>query len=125
MTQSTSTSFFANMTTTTSSSSLTSYFAPAAAIENYFKVNGDQRVANLRFMQTPWEVLLISVFYVYFCYDLGPRRLMKNREAFDLVWTVRAFNSFILLLNVWLLSKFFALHNWGYDIVGCAVSKLL
>ena len=94
----------------------------ATAVEEFFKTNGDKRVANLRFMDNPWEVLLISVFYVYFCYDLGPHRLMKNREAFNLVWTVRLFNTFILMLNVWLLSKFFTLLNWGYDIFGCAVS---
>lgn len=74
-------------------------------------------------MNNPWEVLLISAFYVYFSYDLGPHRLMKNREAFDLVWTVRIFNSLILLLNVWLLSKFLSLLNWGYDSIGCAVSS--
>lgn len=76
-------------------------------------------------MNNPWEVLLISAFYVYFSYDLGPHRLMKNREAFDLVWTVRIFNSLILLLNVWLLTKFLSLLNWGYDSIGCAVSSSL
>jgi len=97
-------------------------FSPAAAIENFFRVNGDKRVAELRFMDNPWEVLLISAFYVYFCYDLGPQRLMKNRKPFDLVWTVRAFNTFILLLNVWLLKRHFSLLNWGYDSLGCSVS---
>ena len=99
-------------------------YSPAAAIEDFFRLNGDKRVADLNFMQSPWEILLISLFYVYFCYDLGPCRLMKNREAFDLLWTVRIFNTFILLLNVWLLSKFFSLLNWGYDSLGCAVCKL-
>lgn len=102
--------------------SLLDSFPPTAAISEYFRVNGDKRVADLRFMQSPWEVLMISVFYVYFCYDLGPHRLMKNREAFNLLWTVRLFNTFILLLNVWLLSKYFSLLNWGYDSLGCAVS---
>ena len=90
--------------------------------EDFFKYHGDKRVANLKFMDNPWEVMFISLFYVYFSYDLGPHRLMKNRQAFDLVWTVRIFNTFILLLNVWLLSRFFTLLNWGYDIMGCAVS---
>lgn len=97
-------------------------FGLATAIEDFFRTNGDQRVANLTFMDSPWQIIFISVFYVYFCYDLGPHRLMKGREAFNLVWTVRLFNTFILLLNVWLLSRFFSLLNWGYDIVGCAVS---
>lgn len=100
-------------------------FSPTAAIENFIRANGDKRVADLRFMDNPWEVLFISIFYVYFCYDLGPHRLMKNREAFDLVWTVRIFNTLILLLNVWLLNKFFTLFNWGFDIIGCAVSRSL
>ena len=95
-----------------------------ASIEQFFMDNGDKRVEHLRFMSNPWEVFFISIFYVYFCYDLGPKRLMRNRQAFDLVWTVRLFNTFILLLNVWLLSKFFTLLNWGYDIVGCAVSRI-
>lgn len=99
-------------------------FSPAAAIENYFMANGDKRVSELRFMDNPWEVLFISAFYVYFCYDLGPHRLMKNRKPFDLVWTVRAFNTFILSLNVWLLYRHFALLNWGYDSLGCSVSIL-
>lgn len=94
-----------------------------AIIDNFFKVNGDKRVADLRFMDNPWEVVLISVFYVYFCHDLGPHRLMKNRKPFDLVWTVRAFNTFILLLNVWLLKRHFSLLNWGYDSLGCSVSN--
>jgi hypothetical protein len=93
------------------------------AVEEFFERNGDKRVANLTFMDNPWEVMFISLFYVYFCYDLGPHRIMKSREAFNLVWTVRIFNTFILLLNVWLLSKFFTLLNWGYDIMGCAVSS--
>lgn len=101
---------------------LISAFSPISTIENFFKYNGDKRVAELRFMDSPWEVIMISSFYVYFCYDLGPHRLMKNREAFDLVWTVRTFNSLILLLNVWLLIRFFSLLNWGYDSIGCAVS---
>lgn len=103
-------------------STLTSFISPISTIETFFKLNGDKRVAELRFMDTPWEVLMIASFYIYFCYDLGPRRLMKNREAFDLVWTVRLFNSFILLLNIWLLTKFFKHLNWGYDSIGCAVS---
>ena len=106
------------------SSQLLAAFPPTAAIENFFKVNGDKRVAELRFMESPWEVIMISAFYVYFCYDLGPRRLMKNRQAFDLVWTVRIFNSLILLLNVWLISRFFKSFNWGYDSLGCSVSIL-
>lgn len=93
-----------------------------AAIEEFFRINGDKRVAELTFMSSPWEVLSIAAFYVYFCYDLGPHRLMKNRTAFDLVWTVRIFNTLILLLNLWLLHKFFTLLNWGYDSIGCAVS---
>lgn len=93
-----------------------------SAVEEFLRRHGDKRVEHLRFMNNPWEVLFISLFYVYFCYDLGPNRLMKNRRAFDLVWTVRIFNTCILLLNVWLLSKFFTLLNWGYDIIGCAVS---
>lgn len=104
--------------------SILASLSPAAAIENFFKVNGDKRVAELRFMDNPWEVLLISVFYVYFCYDLGPNRLMRNRKPFDLVWTVRGFNTFILLLNVWLLKRHFSLLNWGYDSLGCSVSFL-
>lgn len=104
-------------------SSALSSFSPTAAIESYFKTNGDKRVAELRFMDNPWEVLLISTFYVYFCYDLGPHRLMKNRKPFDLVWTVRAFNTFILLLNVWILRRHFSLLNWGYDSLGCSVSS--
>lgn len=104
------------------SSSIVSSYSPTVAIENYFKTNGDKRVAELRFMDNPWEVLIISTFYVYFCYDLGPHRLMKNRKPFDLVWTVRAFNAFILLLNVWLLKRHFSLLNWGYDSLGCSVS---
>lgn len=94
----------------------------ATAIEDFFRANGDKRVANLTFMDKPWEVLFISVFYVYFCYDLGPHRLMKNRVAFNLVWTVRIFNTFILLLNVWLLSKFFSSLNRVSDVFGCVVS---
>lgn len=97
-------------------------FTFVSAVENYFKVNGDKRVTGLTFMDTPWEVLSISVVYLYFCYDLGPHRLMKNREAFNLVWTVRTYNTLILLLNVWLLSKFFSLNNWGLDSIGCSVS---
>lgn len=104
------------------SSAQATSWSPTAAIENFFKTNGDKRVAELRFMDNPWEVLLISTFYVYFCYDLGPHRLMKNRKPFDLVWTVRGFNTFILLLNVWLLKRHFSLLNWGYDSLGCSVS---
>lgn len=103
-------------------SALTSSLYPAAAIENFFRVNGDKRVTELRFMDNPWEVLFIATFYVYFCYDLGPHRLMKNRKPFNLVWTVRAFNTFILLLNVWLLKRHFLLLNWGLDSIGCSVS---
>lgn len=103
-------------------STLTAYL-PTTAVENFFKTHGDKRVAELRFMDNPWEVMLISAFYVYFCYDLGPHRLMKNRKAFDLVWTVRGFNTFILLLNVWLLKRHFSLLNWGYDSLGCSVSN--
>lgn len=103
-------------------SSAPSAYSAAAAIENFFRTNGDKRVAELTFMDKPWEVLMISAFYLYFCYDLGPHRLMKNREAFNLVWTVRIFNTLILLLNVWLLNKYFSLLNWGYDSIGCAVS---
>lgn len=103
--------------------SLKSYLPPVLYIENFFKIHGDKRVAELRFMDTPWEVLFISAFYVYFCYDLGPHRLMKNRPAFDLVWTVRIFNTFILSLNVWLLGKFLSL--WGFSCLGCAVSIAL
>lgn len=47
---------------------------------------------------------------------------MKNRKPFDLVWTVRGFNTFILLLNVWLLKRHFSLLNWGLDSLGCSVS---
>lgn len=101
-----------------------SSFWPSAAIENFFKVHGDKRVAELRFMDNPWEVLLIFAFYVYFSYDLGPYRLMRNRKPFDLVWTVRTFNTFILLLNVWLLKRHFSLLNWGLDSLGCSVSSL-
>lgn len=101
-----------------------SFYSPAAAIENFFRSTGDRRVAELRFMDNPWEVLFISAFYVYFCYDLGPNRLMKNRKPFDLVWTVRIFNTFILLLNVYLLHRHFKLLNWGYDSLGCSVSFL-
>jgi len=103
-------------------SSIVSSFAPFAAVEEFFIVNGDKRVSELRFMSSPWQVVTISVFYIYFCYDLGPHRLMKNRQAFNLLWTVRLFNAFILALNVWLLSKFFRLMNWGYDCLGCSVS---
>lgn len=95
---------------------------PLEQIETFFTVNGDKRVAELRFMESPWQVLMISIFYIYFCYDLGPHRLMKNREAFDLVWTVRIFNTLILLLNVWLLTKYFSLSNYGLECIGCAVS---
>lgn len=95
---------------------------PANAIESFFKTHGDKRVENLRFMNSPWQVLFISAFYVYFCYDLGPHRLMRNRKPFDLVWTVRAFNTLILMLNVWLLKRHFSLLNWGYDSLGCSVS---
>lgn len=97
--------------------------SPLGFIEDFLRQHGDKRVAELRFMDNPWEVLLISLFYVYFSYDLGPHRLMKNREPFNLDWTVRVFNTLILALNVWLLSKFFALQNWGLDCIGCAVSS--
>lgn len=93
---------------------------PITAIENFFRSHGDKRVAELRFMDNPWQVLMISSFYIYFCYDLGPHRLMKNRKPFDLVWTVRAFNTFILLLNIWLLKRHFTLLNWGLDSLGCS-----
>lgn len=102
--------------------SLQSYLPPVLFIENFFKSHGDKRVAELRFMHNPWEILFISAFYVYFCYDLGPHRLMKNRKPFDLVWTVRIFNTFILSLNIYLLYRHFRLLNWGYDSLGCSVS---
>lgn len=106
-----------------SSSSNPSSIPLVAAVEEFFRVNGDKRVANLAFMDNPWEILMISVFYVYFCYDLGPHRLMKNRQAFNLVWTVRIFNTLILALNVWLLIKYFKFLNWGLDSLGCSVSS--
>lgn len=96
-----------------------------STIEEFFKVHGDKRVGELRFMQSPWEIILMSMFYVYFSYDLGPRRIMKNRDPFDLLWTVRLFNTLILVLNVWLLSNFFSLHNWGLSCIGCAVSIII
>lgn len=101
---------------------LTTVFGPLQAVENFFSTHGDKRVSKLTFMDSPWEVTLIALFYTYFCYDLGPHRLMKNRQAFDLVWVVRIFNSLLLLLNVWLLSRLLSLLNWGYDSIGCAVS---
>lgn len=96
---------------------------PVQAVEDFFSRNGDKRVAELPFMDSPWVVLFIATFYVYFCYDLGPHKIMRNRQPFDLAWTVRIFNTFILLLNVWLLSRYFALLNWGLDSFGCAVSS--
>lgn len=95
---------------------------PIELVEEFFRVNGDKRVAELRFMDSPWAVLAISAFYIYFSYDLGPQRLMARRPAFNLVWTVRVFNTLILLLNVWLLTKYFALLNWGLSSIGCKVS---
>lgn len=95
--------------------------SPAKAFEQFFKENGDERVSELAFMNRPWEVMFISAFYVYFCYDLGPHRIMKNRPPFNLVWTVRIFNTVILLLNAWLLHKFTSL--WGLSSFGCSVSN--
>ena len=100
------------------------FVSPVAAVEAFFKTHGDKRVDGMHLMDSPWEVLFIAAFYVYFCYDLGPHRLMKWRKPFDLVWTVRAFNTFILCLNVWLLKRHFALLNWGLDSLGCSVSSV-
>lgn len=91
------------------------------SIDDFFNSIGDKRIADHVLMASPWKILCIAVFYVYFSYDLGPKRLMKNRPAFDLVWTVRIFNFSILFLNIWLIRGFLSHRHWGF---GCVVSSI-
>ncbi|XP_049823353.1 uncharacterized protein LOC109598764 [Aethina tumida] len=62
----------------------------------------DPRVNDYFLLASPLHVLPVGIAYLYFCLNLGPR-LMKNREAFDLKYTLIIFNIIQVVVNAYVL----------------------
>jgi hypothetical protein len=64
----------------------------------------DHRSDEWLLMGSPWPVICIAIFYVYFVRSLGPR-LMKDRLAFNLDPVVRVYDLVQILCCLWLIRR--------------------
>jgi len=64
----------------------------------------DHRSDEWFLMGSPWPVICIAIFYVYFVRSLGPR-LMKDRPAFNVDPVVRVYDLLQILCCLWLVRR--------------------
>lgn len=61
-------------------------------------------------MDSPWPMILITISYVCFVFQFGPR-FMKNRPAYDLKTFIRFFNIFQIVANAYLVKEILAVYS--------------
>lgn len=88
--------------------------------DGFWREIGDQRVhSNYPLMSGgPIPIIMIVSSYVYFVRVLGPS-WMKQREAMDLKWTIRIYNIFMSLVNLYVFYRVSMLTHFGLDYFGC------
>jgi hypothetical protein len=70
-------------------------------------------------MGSPWPVICIAAFYVYFVRSLGPH-FMKNRPAFNVDLILRVYNLLQIFLCIYTLNRVSQM-NCGLCLVRTAV----
>lgn len=88
--------------------------------DGFWREIGDQRVhSNYPLMSGgPLPIILIVSCYLYFVRYLGPR-LMKSRDPYDLKWTIRSYNIFMSLINLYAFYRVAVLTKFGLNYFGC------
>lgn len=88
--------------------------------DGFWREIGDQRVhSNYPLMSGgPIPIVLIVSTYVYFVRHLGPK-WMKQREAYDLKWTIRCYNVLMSIVNMYIFYRVSILTHFGLSYFGC------
>lgn len=89
-------------------------------VDGFWREIGDQRVhSNYPLMSGgPIPIITIVSAYLYFVRVLGPR-WMKQREPFDLKWTIRSYNILMSLVNLYAFYRVSVLTKFGLNYFGC------
>ncbi|XP_058455920.1 elongation of very long chain fatty acids protein AAEL008004-like [Malaya genurostris] len=67
----------------------------------YYHDAQDPRTTGLLLLNPPWMPVVLIASYLYFVRNLGPR-IMANRKAFDLRWTMLLYNILQVIFNIYL-----------------------
>ncbi|KAJ9580681.1 hypothetical protein L9F63_024148 [Diploptera punctata] len=64
----------------------------------------DPRSSKWFLMGSPWPIVFLAAFYVYFVTRLGPR-LMKNREPFNIDGIIKIYDLFQIAANFYIITE--------------------
>ncbi|KAB0795323.1 hypothetical protein PPYR_12162 [Photinus pyralis] len=91
-----------------------------SSLAKYYRIAfedwADPRVENFLFMKSPFPVIAILVFYMYFVFKLGPK-LMKNRRPFKINRILVIYNAIQIILCIWLLYRNATTVLWKHNLL--------
>lgn len=83
--------------------------------------SGDERTSKLPFMAGgPWKLVYATLIYLYLIKWLLPR-IMRPLKPFELNWSIRVYNLFMVLSNMWAFYHGARILNFGIKCFGCEV----
>ncbi|KAK7158930.1 hypothetical protein R3I94_005311 [Phoxinus phoxinus] len=86
-------------------------FSSVSRFYDYLLERTDARVREYPLMQSPIQMTLILLGYVFFVLCVGPR-YMANRKPFSLKTTMIAYNFFMVAFNSYIVYEFL-MSGWG------------